>query len=210
MNKTMKNIFSRGNHKLPKNIAIFNIPELKTCPGKTEACSDLCYAIKSSRMYHHVVPTQRKRNIRVSISAQFVIEVCKELNKYKKVDTVRIHEAGDFYSQVYLNKWIKIAIKIPKLIFFAYTKSYMLDYSKLPSNFIVFYSSDWTTKHYSVQLKNQAIMMPELKRKLKKNNTKLAMEFNKQKVFQCPGSCKTCNYCYTKPNKTKFVSFPLH
>ncbi len=203
-------IFSRGNYKLPRNIAIFNIPEVSTCPGKTKACTKLCYAIKASIMYHHVVIPQRKRNLRLSISKHFVIEACKELKVMKKVTAVRIHEAGDFYNQIYLNKWIIIANKFPQLIFFAYTKSYMLDYSKIPKNFIIFYSSDWTTKHYSVQLKNQAIMMPELKRKLKKNNTILNMVFNKQKVFQCPGSCKTCDYCYTKPEETKLLSFPLH
>jgi len=202
----MKNMFSRGNHKLPRNIAIFNIPEIKTCPGKTEACSQLCYAKKATRQYPKTL-LQRKRNLRISISNQFVDRAIKELKRMRKVDTVRIHEAGDFYSQVYLDKWIVIATNIPKLIFFAYTKSYSLDYD-LPKNFIVFYSSDWTTKHYSVQLRNQAIMMPELKRKLK--NTKLSMVFNKQKVFQCPGSCKSCDYCYTNPNKLKLVSFPLH
>lgn len=205
----MKNLFSRGNTKLPRNIAIFNIPEVKTCPGKTKACLQLCYAKKATRQYPLTL-LQRKRNLRVSISNQFVSRAIQELKRMKTADTVRIHEAGDFYNQDYLDKWIKIATNFPKLIFFAYTKSYSLDYGKLPKNFIVFYSSDWTTKHYSVQLRNQAIMMPELKRKLKINNTKLSMVFNKQKVFQCPGSCKTCNYCYTKPNKLKLVSFPLH
>lgn len=204
----MKSLFSRGNHKLPRNIAIFNIPEIKTCPGRTEACSQLCYAIKATRQYPKTL-LQRKRNLRISISDQFVDRAIKELKRMRKVDTVRIHEAGDFYSQTYLDKWIIIAKTIPELIFFAYTKSYSLDYN-LPKNFIVFYSSDWTTKHYSVQLRNQAIMMPELKRKLKKNNTKLSMVFNKKKVFQCPGSCKSCDYCYTNPKTTKLVSFPLH
>ena len=204
----MKDMFSRGNTKLPRSIAIFNIPEVKTCPGRTLACSQLCYAKKASRQYPHT-RLQRKRNLRISISNQFVDRAIQELKRMKTIDTVRIHEAGDFYNQSYLDKWIVIAKAIPKLIFFAYTKSYSLDYN-LPKNFIVFYSFDWTTKNYSIQLKNQAIMMPELKRKLKINNTKLSMVFNKKKVFQCPGSCKSCDYCYTKPNRLKLVSFPLH
>jgi len=201
----MKNMFSRGNKKLPRNIAIFNIPEIKTCPGKTKACSQLCYAIKATRQYPLTL-LQRKRNLRVSISDQFVSRAIQELRRMKTADTVRIHEAGDFYNQKYLNKWIVIAKTIPELIFFAYTKSYSLDYSKLSKNFIIFYSSDWTTKNYSVQLKNQAIMIQTRK----KDHIQVHTKFNNKKVFQCPGSCKTCNYCYIKPEKTKLVSFPLH
>ena len=199
-------IFSLGNHKLPRNIAIFNIPEVKTCPGRTEACEKLCYAIKASIIYHNRVPQQRKRNLQLSISKKFIEVACKELNKYTKIDTVRIHESGDFYNQTYLNKWIKISNNIPTLVFFAYTKSYKLDYSKLPKNFIAIYSSDWTTKHYSVQLKNRAIMIQQRK----KDNIQGKLIFNHKVVFQCPGSCKTCDYCYTKPEETKLLSFPLH
>jgi len=115
----MKSLFSRGNHKLPRNIAIFNIPEVKTCPGKTLACTQLCYAIKATRQYPKTL-LQRKRNLRISISNQFVDRAIKELKRMRKVDTVRIHEAGDFYSQGYLDKWIVIATNIPKLIFFAF------------------------------------------------------------------------------------------
>ncbi len=198
-------IFSRGNHKLPKNIAIFNIPELKTCPGKTSACSKLCYAIKASTMYHHVVPAQRKRNLRLSISDKFILEACKELKRYKKITAVRIHESGDFYNQTYLDKWIKISNNFPKLIFFAYTKSYMLDYSQLPENFIMIYSSDWTTKNYSIQLKNHAIMLDT-----RRKDCTTDIKWNNKSVLKCPGSCKSCDYCYTKPKETKLLYFPLH
>lgn len=99
----MKNMFSRGNTKLPRNIAIFNIPEVKTCPGKTLACSQLCYAKKTTRQYPLTL-LQRKRNLRISISDQFVSRAIQELRRMTTVDTVRIHEAGDFYNQVYLDK----------------------------------------------------------------------------------------------------------
>ncbi len=89
-------IFSRGNHKLPRSIAIFNIPEIKTCPGKTSACTQFCYAKKTSIQYHHVVPPQQKRNLRLSISKYFVHKICTELSFMKSIDTVRLHASGDF------------------------------------------------------------------------------------------------------------------
>ncbi len=111
-----------------------------------------------------------------------------------------------FYNQIYLNKWITIAYKFPQLVFFTYTKSYMLDYSRIPKNFIIFYSSDWTTEHYSIQLKNHAIMAKDHI----KNKDPSALKFKNKKVLICPGSCKKCDYCYTKPEETKLLSFPLH
>ena len=41
----------------------------------------------------------------------------------KKVDILRLHDSGDFYSPAYLNKWIDIANNNKEVIFYAYTKS---------------------------------------------------------------------------------------
>ena len=41
----------------------------------------------------------------------------------KKVDILRLHDSGDFYSINYLNKWIQIANDNKEVIFYAYTKS---------------------------------------------------------------------------------------
>jgi hypothetical protein len=52
----------------------------------------------------------------------------------RSIDTVRIHDSGDFYSQEYLNKWADVARALPHLTFYAYTKSLHLKLDGLPDN----------------------------------------------------------------------------
>jgi len=66
----------------------------------------------------------------------------------KKVDILRLHDSGDFYSVDYLNKWIQIAKDNKNVIFYAYTKSIpFFKRSKemdttflLPKNLIIIFS----------------------------------------------------------------------
>jgi hypothetical protein len=76
------------------------------------------------------------------------------------IRVVRIHESGDFFSQDYLDAWIKISKAFPDVMFYTYTKSYMLDFNKalkLP-NLNIRYSIDPTTRHYPKQKMSQALV----------------------------------------------------
>jgi hypothetical protein len=56
---------------------------------------------------------------------------------------VRIHDAGDFFSADYLNRWSRIAVSAPDVLFYAYTKEVWLlkeKKSKMPPNLRVVYS----------------------------------------------------------------------
>lgn len=54
---------------------------------------------------------------------------------------VRIHDSGDFFSREYLNGWITLALRFPKILFYAYTKEVKLFESiTLPDNFLHVYS----------------------------------------------------------------------
>ncbi len=41
----------------------------------------------------------------------------------KNTGIVRIHVAGDFFSQQYLDAWYIVALRNPNILFYAYTKS---------------------------------------------------------------------------------------
>lgn len=180
--------FQLGNHKLPKTTAIFNLPRLKTCPGATELCKKFCYAGKAEKIYPQV-PAYRERKYQLSLSSSFVNEISSELEHLgPKIDAIRIHESGDFYDQEYLNKWVEIANKFSGLKFYAYTKSYFLDFSSKPSNMIVRLSLDGTSNSIAqsaVALFDGVAWMNGSKDKEKE-------------YFTCPGSCKTCTYCLEK------------
>ena len=185
---SINNRLSRGNHKLPSSIGIFNLPRLVTCPGATDWCKKWCYTAKAERQYKKVLPF-RNTNLELSKSQEFVGLITDEI-KRSRLKTIRIHESGDFYNQEYLDKWIEIANNLPGVTFFAYTKSYhLLDFSKVPANFIVRASMDSTTPLTIREKYSKLFLVADIK------EGEAAPGY-----FVCPGSCKTCTYCYTKGN----------
>jgi len=55
---------------------------------------------------------------------------------------VRIHDAGDFYSNEYLDRWTSIARKVPQVLFYAYTKevAMILERKDIPINMRIVFS----------------------------------------------------------------------
>lgn len=68
-----------------------------------------------------------------------------EYHGLANTDILRIHEAGDFFSQDYLDAWIEVAKRMPQTLFYAYTVSlpyYMARKDSLPKNFKIIASMD--------------------------------------------------------------------
>lgn len=140
------------NRKLDKNIPIFNLPAMATCPGKSPLCAGtdsdkaLCYAAKAERLYPSA-SAKRWRTFNASKDPSFFSEVKKELAAIVTdfgATKVRIHESGDFYDQEYLDGWVDLMKAFPQVTFLAYTKSTMLNFSKVPSNLRLYQSYDKT------------------------------------------------------------------
>lgn len=186
-------LLQKGNRKLPASTGIFNLPRASTCPGRTAYCQKVCYAGKAERMYKAVLP-YRTRMLTLTKLPTFAGLMTAEIIK-SKCSVIRIHEAGDFYEQAYLDKWLEIARALPAVQFYCYTKSYMLDFSTRPGNFVARLSLD-PTSHPLAWSKlpgfdGEAWTVP-------KKSTE------KSDVFVCPGSCKTCDYCL-KPGAVQFL-----
>lgn len=111
---------SKGNLKLDDFIVIFNLPSIITCPNCSK-CASTCYASKAEVRYPKVKAC-RQLNFALSQKDSFVEDMVKLLIK-TKTKVVRIHESGDFYSQEYADKWTNIALQLPEVQFYAYTKS---------------------------------------------------------------------------------------
>lgn len=114
----------------------FSIDPCRTCLGKTQACVD-CYAFKGRHVFDSV-KNRRINNTDIiiqSIDNPTAIEnelyniVSKNKNPF-----FRIHEAGDFFSQIYIDIWNNVIQSIPDKKFWAYTRSFNLDYSKIVNN----------------------------------------------------------------------------
>lgn len=98
----------------------FDLPAVKTCPGKTNLCSTKCYALQLEKMYSNV-KFKYQRNLIQSRNKHFVEKICEEI---PSVGLFRIHVSGDFYSNVYIRKWIKIATQKPNVKFYCYSRSW--------------------------------------------------------------------------------------
>ena len=124
---------STGNRKTGQGLWIFSLPAQSTCIGSTTMCRKRCYAMKAQRIYPNV-RNSREQNLQETFKDSFVNDLTKAINTNKFITYFRIHEAGDFYSQEYLDKWIEIAEKHPRIKFLAFTKNFDIDYSKAPDN----------------------------------------------------------------------------
>jgi len=141
------------NQKLGKEIGVFNLPQALTCPGKSDACK-ICYANKAERVYK-TVRNKRMQNlmfIETQGTEAFADAMIKEI-KERKLKKVRLHESGDFYTQSYINAWVKIIKACPDVKFLAYTKSYRkkgkhFNFSELKAlpNLSLFASTDYDAK----------------------------------------------------------------
>jgi hypothetical protein len=117
----------------------FGMTALKSCP-MAHLCKDLCYANKGAYIWP-VVKAAYEARFNASKEANFTELIVKELNSRKKVKQVRIHDSGDFYSDQYLDKWLKVMQERPDMHFYAYTKCVKrLKSREVPKNFTVIYS----------------------------------------------------------------------
>lgn len=138
---------SRRNKKLVPDkktaFIIWSLPAQDTCPGATTLCKKYCYAKKAEIMYKDVLPA-RYRALQESADPAFILNMIYTILKIyagtrKEKIVFRIHESGDFYNQLYADRWLLIMAAlqcVPGLNFIAYTKSFsFFDGRRLPDNF---------------------------------------------------------------------------
>ena len=119
-----------------------NVDGFKTCPNAA-ACVKGCYAKMGAYTFSNVAKVFENR-LTLAQSAEFETVINSEL-KRRKVERLRIHDSGDFFSAQYLNKWIRIIAANPDVQFYAYTKMVSLfkgyiAHGAVPTNFKVIFS----------------------------------------------------------------------
>lgn len=195
-----RNLLKRGNHKLSTKIGIWTLPR-STCIG-AGSCKLWCYGKKFEKC-KNVIESRAWKLDQIS-KADFVERMIVEILK-RKFKYIRVHECGDFPDQQYVKKWIDIASKLPKVIFFTYTKSYgELDFSNMPKNFIVFQSlgSRWDSKiDWS---KNTARVIEKGKGAA---SGEYLCPYGSPQFKKCG---ETCLFCMSGLSQTKHVAFHRH
>lgn len=138
INQYMGNCFQIGNNKLADNIAIFSLKEILTCLTCSKyGCDHGCYALKASRQYTTAYNYRLQMSYlacnHLDLLEKYIREDLDKLVKKTTVDTIRIHEAGDFVSQAYVNMWARIVKDYSnRFDFYCYVKTAELfDFSGL-------------------------------------------------------------------------------
>jgi len=116
-------LLQSGNQKLG-SVANWSICAGTTCPGKTELCARHCYCKKGNFRRPNVKSAHMDNTLE---AAKIALGCCTDMIqeiRQKKVEVVRIHVSGDFYSAPYIRGWIKIAQECPETTFYAFTRSW--------------------------------------------------------------------------------------
>jgi hypothetical protein len=114
-----------------------------TCPG-AGACQTYCYAMKGSYVMFKAVSMALARMLNFLLNdptgfvSQLNSEIASARSKYAKKGArivIRWHEAGDFFSDEYLDVAYKVAEANPDVGFYAYTKMGDVANAARPKNF---------------------------------------------------------------------------
>jgi len=128
------------NFNLPARSFILDGRRVVTCPGATTYCRKVCYAQKGQYVVNKVIPIEYAANYLASLQPDFArsmidaISVAEEQNERRWLSAYgrlpdrrlfRLHTSGDFYSPEYAAKWYEIAMNMPDVNFYAYTKAWV-------------------------------------------------------------------------------------
>ena len=113
-------LLQRGNNKLDRTIFNWSISPVKSCLNHNK-CYNTCYAVKTERLYKSAKKAWA-RNFELAKTGKFKDIIIKQLSNARICETVRIHVAGDFFSEKYIEDWFDIALLFPEIQFYSYSK----------------------------------------------------------------------------------------
>lgn len=190
----------------------FSLPAIMTCQGATKACVSVCYA--SYGNFNTDTAGMYWRNYLALLKScptewADLLEVTVLQVLPRRRGNFRIHVAGDFFEQTYVDAWCEVARRFPRAQFWAYTRAFHLDFSGRPTNVALYASTDHDNA-------DQAFLFSA------REGCKLAYmgldvaENSPRPWFQCPGpgqlkkvgSCAACELCIY--GRGRDVAFAKH
>lgn len=137
-------------------VRLTNGTTMNVCPN-AGACASFCYARSGTYNFSNV----KRRHVQ---NLEYILEdpdgwfdqMLAEVQKPKmKGKHIRIHDAGDFFSEDYLHLWTRIAELTPDVTFYCYTKEVSMFKRQVnfPNNFKYLFSMGGKEDHL-VDLEN--------------------------------------------------------
>lgn len=164
----------KGNSKLGKKVFAFNLMpgdkpistkdkgELTnvwgTCVGCCDGCQNHCYAVRDTRRHHNkVIPSVGKNTVIMRHDMDKGFKQIKEALIKNKAKVLRLHSSGEIMNYDYLLHMVKLAVEMPDVLFYFYTKrfafmeQYLKECGALPEN-LVCNISEWKGNTEGYQL----------------------------------------------------------
>jgi hypothetical protein len=102
----------------------FTLEALRAVCGGTCCCNcPGCYAQVGCYTFFSTRVSLARRTLLIRLDMDFVERAIKAQIKARKIKYVRIHAAGDFFSEEHVQMWVRIARESPNTIFWTYTKT---------------------------------------------------------------------------------------
>jgi hypothetical protein len=120
---TVRKLLRQGTSKMGERTThAFNLPAWVTCPGASDLCHRLCYALQGNFRWE---TTKRSlaRNLRATQELDFINRIIGQIWS-ERLYLVRFHASGDFFAAWYVRKWIEIVQLCPDCTFWGYTRSW--------------------------------------------------------------------------------------
>ena len=157
---SMKISLVNGNHKVGKGIWCFNtLPGDKplsnstkgqltnihgTCGGCCEGCKGSCYAIRDGKFHSNsCIPAWGRNTLIARNNIDGMFRQIKAELLMNKAKVLRWHSSGEIINYNYLLHMVKLAVEMPNVQFYCYTKrfnlveQYLKEFKKFPKNFVV-------------------------------------------------------------------------
>lgn len=159
-NKEMQISLANGNTKLGKGIYTYNLlPGDKpissktrgqltnvpgTCAGCCDGCIGACYAMRDCRFhFNSVIPALAKNTLIMRHDIDGMFGQLKGRLVKHKAKVCRFHSAGELPHYNYLLHMVKLAVEMPDVQFYCYTKrfnliqKYIEEYKVFPKNLVI-------------------------------------------------------------------------
>jgi hypothetical protein len=208
---------TQSNSKL-KSIASFGLLPSSNCHGTcinaTSLCRKFCYVNG-----HNELNRKLSERLRLELNTYLIRhlphrEIKNQLIKFFKSyqgNYFRIHYAGDFFAQWYVDLWYSVIKQFPRIKFLAFTKSHSLDFSNKPNNLSLVYSVFPDTKKIIDDIPLSIAIFPSgyvFNDSMYNHSQEIAIRA--MDALMCPGNCETCLACFGLAEKHIDVKFHIH
>jgi hypothetical protein len=123
VSRELRPLLCIGNTKLGQSINTWSLPSVATCPGRSAVCESVCYSNHRGRYRFQAVIERLAWSYQQSLRDDFADRMVSEIRK-KGCLVIRVHCSGDFYSQEYAEKWLKIMKACPRPRYYWYSRSW--------------------------------------------------------------------------------------